>query len=213
MVQSTSTLNKVANDCLVQIGERPSRTLTNMPGRKATLALEAALEDINLLNDWTFQRVTRPVTTWTGGVGKLDNFERIFVVRHLMYELVYVEPAKLDALKEGQVFLGPRYWTLRDESTIEVFPAPKDEQEQQEIEVYGTVSLLPPQRDTDPFPIPERLIPLLRTRAVYYLAISHLDDTNLAQAKDNEFRAKAARYLQRERSRGVGTLNMYRRRH
>lgn len=213
MVQTTTTLQQAVNDVLIQIGERPASNITNVVARKAVLALEQSLEDINLMNDWLFKRVTRPVTSWSNGVGYVDNFERFFDVTHKTVALRFLEVGEFDSHKQSYVSgAKPRYWTMRDENTIEVYPAPINVIQQQEIAVYGEVSLLPPSTARDNFPIPERLMNLLKCRAVYHMAITHLDDANLAQTKNQEFMLMANRYIQRERNVKVGSLNMFKRR-
>jgi len=210
------TLLVAVNDVLLQIGERPSSSLTSVVGRKAFLALEAALMDVNSASDWTFKRFAVPATQRNQETYTIPGLERIDKVHYRDLETGNERPLKylpaedlreLFRLTEGR----PEAYALTDDETITVLPYPPIA-EIGNIVVYGTKSIVMPSGADEVIDLPERFYPMLLGRALYHMLLTHLSDQAAANAKNNEFLQLVARFVQKESAHQRRGRNMFRQR-
>lgn len=207
-----TTLLQAVNDVLLQVGERPASTLTNPVSRKAVLAIEAALIDINAANtNWSFKQLNTPVTQQVQETLTIPGLERIDKVHYrettgLERELPFM--ALSDMRETYQVKSGiPKAYSIVDDETIVVLPYPE---ELGKIIVYGTKSIVAPSEPSEEIPLPVRFYPLLLTRALYHMLLTHLSDTGASQAKNAEFLALVGRMVQQENKVTRQNRSMYR---
>jgi hypothetical protein len=208
------TLLEAVNDVLLQVGERPSSSLTNPVSRKAFLAIEAALNDINTANDWVFKKLAVPITQRTQerhtvpGLERLDrlHYRSPTTLRETL--LRPMAPSELYGAYEVKAGI-PEAYALVDDETIAVLPYPE---ELSVIIVYGTKSILIPQGRDDLVDLPDRFYSLLLTRALYHMLATHLSDNAAASLKDQEFVVRVRQMIKKEAATTRQGRNLYRRR-
>jgi len=208
------TLLQAVNDVLLQVGERPTSSLQSVVGRKAVLAIEAALVDINVASDWVFKKLATPISQQVQETFTIPGLERIDAVhyrnpntgRETPLQAVPVE--QLRGVYKTLSGIPQAYATVGDDSII-ILPYPT---EANSIILYGTRSIVAPAGAEELIDIPDRYYPLLLSRALYHMLITHLADTQAANVKNQEFLTLVARFIQKESSASRSGRNMYRKR-
>lgn len=207
------TLLEAVNDVLLQVGERPTTNLQTVVGRKAVLAIEAALIDINVANDWSFKKLATPVTQQVQELFTIPGLERVDRVAYRdpqtnrERELPYMATENLRQMYRTESGR-PRAWALADTDSITVLPYPTDGT----VIVYGTKSIVAPKEPGENIPLPDRFYPLMLSRALYHMLITHLADSQAAASKNQEFLTLVSRFIQKESASGRQGKNMYRNR-
>lgn len=219
--QSTSTLLQVANDVLLGIGERPLINFGSNLGLKVKSVVNTAFYDVIELDDWSWLIDKRNADGWDGNKAIINNRRRLYKVEH--------RPSPTEAFKSIPYFIPPIFdkypitgysdtntyplkYTIGSELSVALNPYPVTTDEQVKIWFTAVDAPIPPSTVGGLFPMPERFVELLKKRALYYMAIRHLDDMQLARAFNDEYEVNARRLRDTERSHEVGVLNMFGRR-
>jgi hypothetical protein len=221
MAQSTSTLLQATNDVLLGIGERPITNFGSNLGAKVKSVITTATLDVGFLDDWSWLITKRNADGWNGNVATLNNRRRVYDVQYRSsvgqpyVNVPYVFPETFDnETITGYSASGtyPLKYTLDSELSVFLNPYPTTTDEQIKIFFRTADVIVPPVAISDKFPVPERFVELIKKRALYYLALRHLDDAAMASMFNSEYEVMAQRLRDTERSHAVGALNMYRRR-
>lgn len=222
MAQSTTTLLQAANEVLIDLGERPILNFGGNLGIKIKSAMTSATRDIGLLEDWSWLIHRRNADAWDGHTAILTNRRRLFKVEYQTaplqaYQKVqYVDRDTFDRapILSYSVSGGyPLKYTTGPELTVELNPYPTTDDEKIKIWFSAVDAIVPPSTVGSLFPVPERFVELIKKRALYYMAIRHLDDASAASMYNNEFEVLAQRFRDTERQHTVGQMSMYRRRY
>jgi len=204
---STKPLLEVVNDLLLMSGERPVLSLTSTPvARKATSALQEAVQEIALLDDWAFTRQRINAFSWAGDTADLGDVQRIIGVVYNKTTYAYIDPATFDRMTSNN-----NSWTTDGYSTVRVSRAPVTNAEQLAYKFDVISALIPPTTPNGKFPIPDRLMPMVTKRALCMFVLRHLDDAPLAAQYNNEFEVFVQLVRNRERYTPRGSANLYRR--
>jgi len=221
MAQSTTTLLQAANDILLGIGERPVTNFGSNLGAKAKSVIITATYDVGSLDDWSWLITKRNADGWSDNKAILNNRRRVYDVQYRSavgkpyVDVRYVFPKDFDnETLKGYSTSGsyPLKYTLDSELSVLLNPYPTTTDEQIKIFFRTADVIVPPTTLTGTFPVPERFVELIKKRALYYLALRHLDDSAMASMFNSEYEVLAQRLRDTERSHAVGELNMYRRR-
>jgi len=211
---ATRTLIEAINDVLLQVGERPTSSLTSPVSRKAFLAIEAALNDINAANDWLFKKLNVPITQRTVEIHTVPGLERLDRLHYRNAEsgqetlLYHMSPAELYGTYKVEPGT-PQAYALIDDETIAILPYPEV---LNVIIVYGTRSIAMPQGSADLIDVPDRFYSLVMTRALYHMLTTHLSDTQAAGVKDLEYQRQVRQLIRKETATTRQNRNLYRRR-
>jgi hypothetical protein len=103
----------------------------------------------------------------------------------------------------------PECYILDDDDQVLLNPYPIGVSQNNVLFVVSQALVAPTQLN-QVFPIPERLIHIIKARTKYHLALNHIDDKSLAQLYNQEYENAVATVRSRERSRAVNKQNMYR---
>lgn len=221
MAQSTTTLLQAANDVLLGIGERPITNFGSNLGVKTKSVITTATYDVGSLDDWSWLITKRNADGWMDNKAILNNRRRIYDVQYRSaagqpyVNIPYVFPTDFDNETLTGYSTSGRYplkYTLDSELSVFLNPYPTTTDEQIKIFVRTADVIVPPTSVSETFPVPERFVELIKKRALYYLALRHLDDAAMASMFNSEYEVLAKRLKDTERSHAVGKLNMYRRR-
>lgn len=221
MAQSTTTLIQAANDVLLGVGERPIINFGSNLGLKVKSAVTSATYDVGVLDDWSWLQDRRNADAWDGNKAVLNNRRRLYKVQYrpsagqAFIDVRYVFPEEFDReIIQGYSSSGtyPIKYTTGPELSVLLNPYPTTSDEQVKLWFTAVDTVQPPTTIEGTFPVPERFVELVKKRALYYMALRHLDDAQMAALFNNEFEMLAQRLRDTERSHTVGVLNMYRRR-
>jgi hypothetical protein len=216
MAQSSSTLLSIANQALIEVGERPITDITSFVALKAFESCRQAVREFAVEADWAFQREsTRPFTNWSSNKASIIGMQRVFSVSYRAGTAAgYIQIPYIEAPVFNQnvpVAGTPECYTLLSDEQFGFYPTPSVA-DQTNLIAEVSMSLVPPATSTNFFPIPERLMFIIKTRAKYHLALNHLDDKGSAQMYEREYQLAVQQVRNRERNREVNTKNLYRRR-
>lgn len=221
MAQSTTTLLQAANDVLLGIGERPITVFGSNLGAKIKSVMTTAFLDVCLLDDWSWLVTRRNADSWLGNKAILNNRRRFYELTYQTApgqphtKIPYVFPEKFDNEVITSYSVSGSYpikYTLDSELHVLMTPYPTTPDEQSKVWFKTAESPQAPIGTTDLFPMPERFVDLVKRRALYLMAIRHLDDMQAASIYQGEYEQMAQRLRDTERRHTVGELNMYGRR-
>jgi len=198
-------LIRFANDVLLAVGERPQVTLSNAVGRKAALAVRDALEDFQLVNNWSFLKARiLPLSK----VGMVLTISPLRQIQSVFYKDKALLPVNIEELYSGALYS----FAVTGNTTLEVSEDLAGETAA-DFSIIGysllTINLF---NENALLPIPDQYLPILRTQSVYRMAIDHLGDATLAQVKSQEFTRLVQSYQVRETGVGRRKQNLYRKR-
>lgn len=217
ITESISTFIQAANAVLLDIGERPITNFGSNLGLKVKSALVTATYEVGGLEDWNFLQTTKNADAWEDNRAILNNRRRLYRVLHRpsledrFFEVKYILPEVFERLRivSGNV---PFHCTTDRELSVLVNPYPTTNDERVKYWFVTAEVLTPPALPTDKFACPERFLELIKKRALYLMALRHLDDSAMASMFNSEYEVMAQRLRDTERSNPIGTLNLYRRR-
>jgi hypothetical protein len=198
-------LIRFANDVLLAVGERPQVSLSNTVGRKAALAVRDALEDFQLANNWSFLK-TRVLPL--SKIGVVLTIPTLRQIQSVFFKDRALLPVNIEELYSGVYYS----FAVTGDASIEV-SKDLDGEAASDFSIIGytllTINLL---NENSLLPLPDQFLPILRTQAVYRMAIDHLGDAALAQVKSQEFTRLVQAYQVRETGVGRRNQNLYRKR-
>lgn len=204
---SSTDLITATNLVLENIGERRVLSIATPVARKAVVALQQSVYDVASLNSWEWLKEFIPAISWTNERADLGDTSRVHAVQwgdttKGFRQIPWIDPREFDYLplqSYSDSTTKPRYFTQETYNIVRLNPYPATSAEQTRIRFYVTRDMVPPSNPTDKFPLPERHMPMLYFRAQHYLAISHLDDRELAAQWGQQYEMYVQRVRDRER--------------
>lgn len=221
MAQSTTTLLQLANAVLIDVGERPIINFGSNLGSKVRSAITSATYDVGALDDWSWLQARRNADAWAGNKAILNNRRRLYKVQYQpgsgapFQDVRYKFSEDFDRLNITSYSTTNGYpidYTTDAELSVFLNPYPDTNDERAKIWFTAVDTISPPTTNNGAFPVPERFVELIKKRALYYMALRHLDDAQMAAMFNNEFELLGQRLRDTERSHTVGQLNMFKRR-
>lgn len=190
---------EAVNQILLQAGERQVRDISSPPSLKARQALEEAIQEFSLLQDWS------PLTRWTTPLSWAGN------VATFPESVIKVIGCKIG--EERQTFVENWNATLNyGEWTIDDYNKAKFANTAPTTDVLFLTVILPslPTNDSLDIDIPKLYLTAILKRALALFTLRHMDDINQASQYTAEYELLVNQLRSRDRQRPNGSANMYR---
>lgn len=202
MEASSTNLVSAVNRILENIGERRTISLETPVSRKAVVALQDALIDINSANDWAWTMNYTTPSSWNVDRASAGSVLRIHDVQYGSTttgyrSLSFIDPRDFD---DTPNLIGiATYFTVETYNRIRVKPYPITSIEQAKYRLYVTEELPFPSTANSVFPLPERHMLLLYLKAQSILAQNHLDDASAMSLYQRQYEDLVMKMRNRER--------------
>lgn len=209
------SLLEAVNEILLASGERTVQSIGSPASLKAKDALRNSLEEILSSSDWPFTRRIVSPSTWTGDTATLENMERLLdVTYHLGYGRSFLlNQCSPDTFPITDPVEGiPSCYLLVSPTQIKFYPYPAIV-DRPKLQVQYIYNVPFPVIETEQFQIPDSFYPLLIRGAMYFFAMSHLDDGASAGFYKQVFDELLNKKRLRNTNRGVGGNTIYRKRY
>lgn len=221
MAQSNRTKLDVANQVLLNVNERPLKSISGALGIRIESAIREAIYEIDTLNDWSWLRKEYKTLNWQSEFADLNvSFQRIIDVKWQppngngrkialqfipLDEFDYVYKVSYNSNNPQR----PRWWTIGRDKNIGVAPYPTDQTEQERLtfDVVGFTGI--PSSDSATFNMPEEYLELVVIRASAIFALTHLGDTATAGTFSQSFEAHVQRLRDRDRHIPTEGINIF----
>ena len=221
MAESTRTKLDIANQILLNVNERPVKSLTGALGIRLNTSIRSAVNELNTLNDWSWLRQESSALSWTNEYAQLPTFQRIVDVKWLPDDgfnrripLEFITQDTFDNMRkvgyDHNQPARPRYYTIGADKQVGVAPFPTVQTEKDKILFYYIGWTGIPEADSENFAIPEDYMEMVLMRASALFALTHLGDSGLAGTFSQAFEALAQRLRDRDRNIPSGGVNMFR---
>jgi hypothetical protein len=164
-ILSTKTHLELVNLVLLSAADQPVRTVNEtVASKRASVAIQRAVQDILALGSWSFSRKVSPPSAWDDVTRTVEH--TLTQVESVWYEgrtLTFVDwqDHAVAEYTDGE----PHYWTQVNYDTLILAPYPTDVEQQSKVRVVGYSYPVPMVVDADTPGLPTSFIDALVSRA------------------------------------------------
>lgn len=208
MATSTSTLLEVINQVLLNVGERELPNIANfVTARKALNSLKAAVNEINVSNDWLFLRDVVQADSWVLNEATLPSHSKLLSVLasydgasyYVVSQVPLVRFLMCSLIPFATNRTIPEMYAVKNDAVVLLNPYPVEVEDRERLRFQILRRIEIPTTDGGFFNVPEEFIQLIVYKTSSLFATAHTGELDVS-----------ARYAQLYESVEMKSRNFYR---